>query len=461
MGCRVIVPFGKSKMQTAIVVGIHQNIPLTYQSKYIEAILDNAPIVNEKQLEFWNWISRYYMSPIGDVMNAALPAHLKLASETKFEIHPEFDADFTQLDERELEIIDYLEHKGVCDLKELSELLSLKTIQPVVKKLIEKEVLISREEIKRRYSPKTVLCYQIVDQFQIEQNLNILLEELEINKRNSKQVDALMSLLHHKVENDQFLPIQKSHLLNKGVSSSALNTLEKKGVIKSERYQIDRINSDKKQSDSFKELSDPQNKALIELNESMKSNNVTLLHGVTGSGKTEIYVQVIQEYLDQGHQVLFLLPEIALTTQLIQRLSAYFGEKIGVYHSKFNQNERVEIWNKVLSNDTKEFRIILGARSSIFLPFQSLGLIIVDEEHEGSFKQYDPSPRYNARDASIVLAQMHNAKVILGTATPSMESYYNAQQGKFGLVELSERYKGLKLPEVLFSDIKRERRLKT
>ena len=197
-----------------------------------------------------------------------------------------------------------------------------------------------------------------------------------------------------------------------------------------------------------------------ELNDSLKTNDVTLLHGVTGSGKTEIYVQIIQDYLDQGHQVLFLLPEIALTTQLIQRLSVYFGEKIGVYHSKFNQNERVEIWNKVLADDTKEFRIILGARSSVFLPFQSLGLIIVDEEHEGSFKQYDPSPRYNARDASIVLGQMHQAKVILGTATPAMETYYNAKQGKFGLVELKERYQGLQLPEVLFADVKRERRLK-
>ena len=460
VGCRVIVPFGKSKMQTAIVLNIHQNIPLTYQSKYIEAILDHTPIVTDKQLQFWHWISRYYMSPIGDVMNAALPSHLKLASETKFEIHPDFDEKNSQLDDREAEIVDYLEHKEVCDLKEITDLLALKTIQPIIKKLIEKRVLISREEIKRRYSPKTVLCYKLVPQFQIEHNLNVFIEELELSKKNSKQVDAIMAFLKHKLDNEEYLPIQKSYLVSKEVSSSALITLEKKGVIEAERYQIDRINNEKKQSNSFKALSNPQTKALTELNESMESNNVTLLHGVTGSGKTEIYVQIIQDHLDQGHQVLFLLPEIALTTQLIQRLSAYFGKKIGVYHSKFNQNERVEIWNKVLTNDPNEFRIILGARSSIFLPYQSLGLIIVDEEHEGSFKQFDPSPRYNARDASIVLAHMHQAKVILGTATPSMESYYNAKQGKFGLVELNERYKGLKLPEVMFSDLKRERRLK-
>lgn len=460
VGCRVIVPFGKSKMQTAVVLRIHEDIPLTYQSKYIEAVLDSAPIVTDQQIKFWQWISRYYMSPIGDVMNAALPSHLKLASETKFEIHPEYNELYVNLNERETEIVDYLEHKEVCDLKELSDLVGLKTIQPVIKKLIEHRVLISREEIRRRYKPKTVLCYELEQTFQVEQNLNMLIEELELKKRNDKQIEGVMAFLHHKDENKAFLPIQKSYLLNKGISNSTLNTLSKKGVLKVERYQVDRINNEEKNNESFKSLSTSQENALKELNESMKTNDVTLLHGVTGSGKTEIYVQIIQDYLDQGHQVLFLLPEIALTTQLIQRLSVYFGEKIGVYHSKFNQNERVEIWNKVLADDPKEFRIILGARSSVFLPFQSLGLIIVDEEHEGSFKQYDPSPRYNARDASIVLGQMHQAKVILGTATPALETYYNAKQGKFGLVELKERYQGLKLPEVLFADVKRERRLK-
>lgn len=460
VGCRVIVPFGKSKMQTAVVLRIHEDIPLTYQSKYIEAVLDSAPIVTDQQIKFWQWISRYYMSPIGDVMNAALPSHLKLASETKFEIHPEYNELYVNLNERETEIVDYLEHKEVCDLKELSDLVGLKTIQPVIKKLIEHRVLISREEIRRRYKPKTVLCYELEQTFQVEQNLNMLIEELELKKRNEKQIEGVMAFLHHKDENKAFLPIQKSYLLNKGISNSTLNTLSKKGVLKVERYQVDRINNEEKNNESFKSLSASQENALKELNESMKTNDVTLLHGVTGSGKTEIYVQIIQDYLDQGHQVLFLLPEIALTTQLIQRLSVYFGEKIGVYHSKFNQNERVEIWNKVLADDPKEFRIILGARSSVFLPFQSLGLIIVDEEHEGSFKQYDPSPRYNARDASIVLGQMHQAKVILGTATPALETYYNAKQGKFGLVELKERYQGLKLPEVLFADVKRERRLK-
>ncbi len=238
------------------------------------------------------------------------------------------------------------------------------------------------------------------------------------------------------------IQLKKRILIEKGVSASALSTLEKKGILIAERFQIDRIHLNKGTLSNFKELTAAQSEALAGLKTSMNENKVTLLHGVTGSGKTELYVQLIQDQLDLGKQVLFLLPEIALTTQLIQRLSAYFGEKIGVYHSKFNQNERVEIWNKVLNDDQHEFRIILGARSSVFLPFQNLGLIIVDEEHEGSFKQYDPSPRYNGRDAAIVLGRMHEAKVILGTATPSLETYTNAKQGKFGLVNLKRTLQG-------------------
>jgi primosomal protein N' (replication factor Y) len=255
-------------------------------------------------------------------------------------------------------------------------------------------------------------------------------------------------------------PVPKKKFTDAGLSVSTLNTLEKKGILKTERFQIDRLLTVSKEELAFKALTAPQNSALEEIRTAFETKQVTLLHGVTGSGKTEIYVQLIQEYLDNGKQVLFLLPEIALTTQLIQRLSAYFGEQVGVYHSRFNQNERVEIWNKVLQNDFKQFRIIIGARSSVFLPFQNLGLIIVDEEHESSFKKYDHSPRYNARDASIVLANLHQAKVLLGTATPSLETYYNAKNGKFGLVELLERYKGLKLPEVLCADLRSERRLK-
>ena len=460
IGLRVIVPFGKNKLHTAIVVNIHEDVPEGYQSKYIEAVLDHSPIITKKQLTFWKWVSQYYMAAIGEVMNAALPANFKLGSETNILLHPDFESGIEGLDDRSQEIIEYLESKGTCDLKELSEFLNIQTVQPIVKALIEKRIIISKEEIKQRYAAKTSICYQLKTQFQNENNLNIIFEELENNSRLSKQFDALMHIVKIAEKENGYFPIQKKMLIDDGISASALASLEKKGVLSVERFQIDRIQLDQGKNLAFKKLTKAQSEALRRLENEMLVHKVTLLHGVTGSGKTELYVQLIQDQLDQGKQVLFLLPEIALTTQLIQRLSAYFGENIGVYHSKFNQNERVEIWNKVLQDDPDEFRIILGARSSVFLPFQNLGLIIVDEEHESSFKQYDPSPRYNGRDAAIVLGRMHEAKVILGTATPSLETYTNAKQGKYGLVSLKERYKGLRMPEVLYADLKRARKLK-
>ncbi len=460
IGLRVIVPFGRNKLHTAIVVNIHENVPNNYQSKYIEAVLDHSPIVTNKQLMFWKWVAQYYMSAIGDVMNAALPANFKLGSETNIILHPEFEAGIDGLDKRGQEIVEYLEAKVSCDLKELAEFLNITTIQPIVKTLIEKRILISKEEIKQRYAAKTSICYQLKEQFQSENNLNIILEELKSNSRLIKQFDALIQIVKIAEKENGYFPIQKKILTDSGISLSALASLEKKGVLSIERFQIDRIKLNQGKNLAFKKLTKAQSGALKQLENEILEHKVTLLHGVTGSGKTELYVQLIQDQLDQGKQVLFLLPEIALTTQLIQRLSDYFGESIGVYHSKFNQNERVEIWNKVLQDDPHEFRIVLGARSAVFLPFQSLGLIIVDEEHESSFKQYDPAPRYNGRDAAIVLGRMHNAKVLLGTATPSLESYTNAKQGKYGLVSLRERYKGLRMPEVLYADLKRERKLK-
>lgn len=461
VGLRVVVPFGKNKLHTAIVVNVHEKIPDAYQSKYIEAVLDEEPVITKMQLQFWKWVAQYYMAAIGEVMNAALPANFKLGSETNVLLHPEFETGKGSLDKRTEEIVEFLETKGSCNLKELSEFLSIQTVQPIVKTLIEKRILISKEEIKHRYAAKTSICYTLKQDFQNKDSLSIIFEELEQNTRNKKQIDALLQFVKIGQKEEGYFPVEKKVLIEYGISVSALTTLEKKGILNAERFQIDRINFNKSQTSSFKTLTKEQDIALEALEESMLEHNVTLLHGVTGSGKTELYVQIIQEQLELGKQVLFLLPEIALTTQLIQRLSAYFGEKIGVYHSKFNQNERVEIWNKVLQDDPHEFRIILGARSSIFLPFQSLGLIIVDEEHESSFKQYDPAPRYNGRDAAIVLGRMHKAKVVLGTATPSLETYYNSQKGKYGYVALKERFKGLQMPEVCFADLKRERKLKS
>ncbi|MFN5846404.1 MAG: primosomal protein N', partial [Flavobacteriia bacterium] len=338
----------------------------------------------------------------------------------------------------------------------------IKTVQPIIKRMMDRRIILSVEELTDKFVPKTAVYVELGPLATTEDDLNTCISGLESKKNTEKQLQAFLSILREgNYQNGHLRPIERKKLLDMDVSASSLNTLEKNGMICQTRYEISRFKENTKDQSSFKEMSPAQFKALTDIQVSFEEHNTTLLHGVTGSGKTEIYVQLIQEQLDNGKQVLFLLPEIALTTQLIQRLSAYFGDQIGVYHSRFNQNERVEIWNHVLTNNPDRFRIILGARSSIFLPFRDLGLIIVDEEHEPSFKQYDPSPRYNARDAAIVLSHFFGAKVLLGSATPAMETYFNAKTGKYGLVELTERYGGLKLPEVFCADVKKERRQKS
>ena len=462
VGARVIVPFGKSKLLTGIITRITEEAPKEYQAKYIEHILDESPIITGNQYKLWKWIASYYMAPIGDVMNAALPANFKLASETRIVLHPDFDGKIDHLDERESRITETLEIRESIDLKELSEILGIKTVQPIIKRMMDRRIILSVEELTDKFVPKTAVYVELGPLATTEDDLNTCISGLESKKNTEKQLQAFLSILREgNYQNGHLRPIERKKLLDMDVSASSLNTLEKNGMICQTRYEISRFKENTKDQSSFKEMSPAQFKALTDIQVSFEEHNTTLLHGVTGSGKTEIYVQLIQEQLDNGKQVLFLLPEIALTTQLIQRLSAYFGDQIGVYHSRFNQNERVEIWNHVLTNNPDRFRIILGARSSIFLPFRDLGLIIVDEEHEPSFKQYDPSPRYNARDAAVVLSHFFEAKVLLGSATPAMETYFNAKTGKYGLVELTERYGGLKLPEVFCADVKKERRQKS
>lgn len=460
-GVRVIVPFGRSKLLTGIVIEIHERIPEAYQAKFIEHVLDEFPIVTSKQFQFWKWISSYYMAPLGDVMNASLPANFKLSSESKVVLHPDFEND-QQLDEREQIIVDSLHTNDQMDLKELSAVLGIKTIQPVIKKMIEKRIILSIEALNERFTPKSIVCYTLTDTFADNELLTSFISGLESKASSRKQLEALLTVLSDgKYQGNTMQPVARKELVEKGVSLSALQTLERNGIIETQRIEVSRLNAANFELKEKKSLTPAQQKALEEVRECQKTHIVTLLHGVTGSGKTELYVELIEEQLAQGKQVLFLIPEIALTTQLIERLSAYFGEQIGVYHSKFNQNERVEIWNTVLANDPNKFRLIIGARSSVFLPYQDLGLIIVDEEHENTFKQMDPSPRYNARDAAIVLGHLHKAKVLLGTATPSIESYTNALDGKYGLVELSERYLGLQMPEIFCANIRTEKKNKS
>ena len=461
-GVRVVVPFGKSKLQTGIIVKVHEEVPTGYQSKYIESVLDDSPIITGKQLQLWRWISDYYMAPIGDVMNAALPGNFKLASETKILLHPEAEDNSEQLTDREYQVFEALEIQEQLDLKELSEILQLKNVQPVIKSLIDKRVVITQEELKHKFTPKTQLFVCVTEEYQSEEAIDALITELSSNKKNAKQVDALLHFLKHGgfVDN-AFHPVLRSDLDKAGASVSSINSLENKGVFTVKRMQVSRLNILDDPKIKQKELSTDQTRALEEIKSSFEEKDVVLLHGVTSSGKTEIYVSLIQEQLEKGKQVLFLLPEIALTTQLIERLSAYFGEQVGVYHSRFNQNERIEIWNALLKNDTSRFQIIVGARSAVFLPFRNLGLVIVDEEHESSFKQYDPNPRYNGRDTAIVLRSFFDAKVLLGSATPAIETYYNAKNDKYGLVVLDKRYGNVMLPEIMTANLKKERRDKT
>ncbi len=461
-GARVVVPFGRSKLNTGIITRIHEVIPEAYQSKYIEFLLDDRPIITPKQYTFWKWISNYYMAPIGDVMNAALPSNFKLASETQVALHPDYTINPKFLTDREHDIVLALDIRDKMDLKEIAELVGIKTIQPIIKALIDKKAVISIEELNDKFVPKTSIFIRFSEHFRQENVLSNYIQEIEHSKGKAKQLEAILSILQNgDLKDGNMTPILRKKLVDEGVSQSSLNTLEQNGVLLQERFEISRFQTQLEDGDAFKPLSDSQQVALTEIHQGFEEDKVVLLHGVTGSGKTEVYVQLIQEQLDLGKQVLFLLPEIALTTQLIQRLSAYFGEQVGVYHSKFNQNERVEIWNHVLNNDPNRFRIVLGARSSIFLPFQDLGLIVVDEEHESSFKQYDPSPRYNARDCSIVLGNLHKANVLLGSATPALESYYNAKTGKYKLVELMDRFGAVQLPEIQCANLRKERKQKS
>lgn len=458
IGVRVIVPFGRAKFYSGIVVCIHEKIPADYQAKYIETILDDTPIVSPFQIKLWKWMAEYYMANLGDVMNAALPSNLKLASETRITLHPDFTSNQPVENVHFREIIDTLEVKEELDLKEISELLSIKTIQPIIKKMMDERIVISVEELNYKYVHKTATYVFLEKEYQNLEQLTLLLEQLDKNKSKQKQVEALtifLGIIDHKTLG---MPVLKKELEEKGISTSTINTLSKNGILKLEKLKIDRFKAANEDVNKELTLSPAQNTAFTEIKTAFDKNQITLLHGITGSGKTEIYIQLIRDVIEKGQQVLFLLPEIALTTQLIQRLEAYFGDLVGVYHSKFNQNERVDIWNHVLNNHPTRFRIILGARSSIFLPFQNLGLIIVDEEHETSYKQMNPAPRYNARDMAIVLGQLFKANCLLGSATPSLESYYNTEIEKYTLVELNERYGNATLPEILCADVKLERK---
>ena len=451
-GMRVAVSFGKSKIYSALVLNIHQTKPTLYEAKEIHQILDETPLVNEQQLQHWQWLSDYYMCSLGDVYRASLPSAFLLESETIINKNQSF-IDTTILTDDEFLIFEALEHQSHLTIHQVADILGKKKVMPIVNELLKKSAITIKEEIYEQYKPKLVKYVRLDPDYNSDDSLEKLLEQLS---RAKKQREAVLSFFQLSTANK---PIKVKSLEDKAnVSSSIIKSLVDKNIFEFYHIQTDRIQF-KGDTNSLKVLNEFQEKALTEIRESFTKKEVTLLHGITSSGKTEVYTKLIQEVLDKGKQVLFLLPEIALTTQIITRLQFYFGDQISVFHSKYTMNERVEVWNNVLENKTKA-KIILGARSSIFLPFSNLGLIVVDEEHETSYKQFEPSPRYNARDAAIVLAKIHHAKVLLGSATPSLESYFNAQQNKYGFVELNRRFGNVLLPKIELIDVKEKHRKK-
>ncbi|WP_417351103.1 replication restart helicase PriA [Flavobacterium alkalisoli] len=447
-GMRVAVPFGRNKIYTGLVIDLHQTPPQLYQAKEIHQILDDFPIVTEIQLKHWEWIASYYMCSIGDVYKSAMPSGYLLESETIITSKKDFSINDTQLSDEEYLVYEALQTQSALKIQEVAAILNKKTTLPVINKLIAKNAISLQEEINEKYKPKTIRYIRMQPEFLQEDNLSKL---MEILSRAQKQREAVM--YYFQLQAREKKPIAVKHFMEaSGATAAVVKSLVDKDIFEEYHIEEDRVQFEKADDSAFG-LSPKQQEAFDGIKDSFDKFQVTLLHGITSSGKTEIYIKLIEEFINSGKQVLYLLPEIALTTQLVVRLTAYFGNQVAVFHSKYSNNERIETWQQVLE-DSEKARVIIGARSALFLPFKDLGLIVIDEEHEQTFKQQDPAPRYHARDAAIVLAGMFDAKVLLGSATPGIETYYNATGGKYGYVELKERYGNVMPPEIVLVDLK-------
>ena len=450
-GCRVIVPFGAKKYYTGIVIRTDTTPSGEYETKEVSEVLDTHPILLKHQFAFWKWMADYYLCTWGDVYNAAVPSGMKIESETRVEGNPDFEAS-APLSEKEQKVLDLLGQGKAQDIARLEKESRIRNLLPVIKSLLDKEAVRIKEELKQNYKPRTEARVRLTERMRNERNLHI---QLDLLSRAKKQQAVLMKYLElsHWEEGKEPEEVSRTRLLEAAqTTSSVLNGLVEKGILEIYLHETGRLCTDDAGTTQVNTLSQAQQTALNTILHSFAQKNVCLLHGVTASGKTEIYIHLISQVLEAGKQVLYLLPEIALTTQITERLRRVFGNRLGIYHSKFPDAERVEIWQKQLSDSP--YDVILGVRSSIFLPFQKLGLVIIDEEHETSYKQQDPAPRYHARNAAIMLASIFGAKTLLGTATPSIETYYNARQGKYGLVELNERHRQIQLPHIELVDIK-------
>ena len=454
-GHRVAVPFGKSKVYTAIVYQVHDQAPEGYKTKSIDQILDQTPIITPQQIKHWQWMASYYMCTLGEIVKAALPSAFLLESETVVSLCVNAAVDPAKISDAAYLVIEALQQRSPLHINDVRAVLDSTQVVKVLKDLLDLGVIEVQEEMYEQYTPKLKKYIKVASLYQEQEQLSGLLESLS---RAPKQKEILLQLFSLQAQTKKAVGVTSFQKAS-GAGPGAIKALVKKGILEEFYLKKDRVNFKGEAAEAIMDLSDAQQQAYTEISTCFKKQDVVLLHGVTASGKTEIYIKLIEQQLSSDKQVLYMLPEIALTTQLISRLQYYFGEKIGVYHSKYSINERVEVWNNVLQNKAKA-QIIIGARSSLFLPFNNLGLIIVDESHEPSFKQYNPAPRYQARDSAIVLARIHQGKLLMGSATPSLESYHNAKEGKYGLVNLNKRFGNIKMPTIELIDIKEKHKKK-
>jgi primosomal protein N' (replication factor Y) (superfamily II helicase) len=460
IGQRVIVQFGRKKIYTGIVFALHEKPPKEYEAKSILELLDEGEVIYAQQFKLYQWIADYYLCTLGEVMIAALPSGLKLSSESMVQIHPSFDTDHTTFEFSEKEwVLLYRLQKGPLSYSEVAQLFNSKNIYSLFRSLNSKSAIILYEEIKQKYKPKTEIHVRLPIEYAQKSKLESLFEILSTKPMQEEilllYLQEVPAFTHPELNQRGML---KSKLLANDIAKSTYINLIKNKILEEFEIAVPRFGFEDPEQIAPLLLSELQQRARNEIVEALNTKGTALLHGVTGSGKTEIYIDLIKRALDGGNQVLYLLPEIALTTQIVFRLKKIFGSQMGVYHSKFSDNERVEVWNGILSG---KFKLVVGVRSSIFLPFDNLGLIIVDEEHDSSYKQHEPAPRYHARDVAMVMAQIHQAKVVLGSATPSVETFHHAETGRYGMTRLTERFGDAQLPEILFADLVKEKKRKT
>ena len=455
VGMRVVVQFGKKKLYTGIVHAVHDRPPQHYQAKYLLDLLDDHPVVTAQQLGLWEWVSDYYMCHLGDVMQAAVPSGLKLSSETRIAIHPDYMGETDDLDDEELQVLEALQAKEQLTMEEIAIEVGKHHVLNLIRRMSAKRLVLQVEELQEKFKPKMRTVFRLADGLEGEDALKVVFDALG---RAPKQLDALMQFLQ--VQRADARPdstVTRERLVDDcGIQPTALAQLVKRGVLLREEQEVGRLRDRDAWAEAEIELTAGQEDARTAVVDAFAKGLPALLFGVTGSGKTEVYIRLIDEVLKHGRQVLYLLPEIALTTQIVNRLRKHFGEQVGVYHSRVSDNERVEVWQRQLSDSP--YGVMLGARSAMFMPFRDLGLVIVDEEHEHTFKQHEPAPRYHARDSAAMLARREGANLLLGSATPSVEAFHNAVRGKFTLVPLTERFGGIKMPHIIIADLAKERK---